>query len=169
MNRVQAFFAICKCYCAINVLLVPKQFANGGFVLSPTALIISSFLQGMCAIKLTQCGMATRKISYPDIAGKALGTIGKRVLEVMLSIVHFMFTIAQISFTCNGLKASCENMFDMKDLRLEYFGLIVLAAYSPLAWVRQIETFKIGFMFGFAMIIVTVITICAFCIAMNIK
>ena len=55
----------------------------------------------------------------------------------------------------------------MSDLRQEYFGLIVLALFSPLAWIRKIETFKIGFMFGFAMIIVTVITISTFCISMN--
>ena len=90
----------------------------------------------MCAIKLTQCGMYTRKISYPDIAGKALGSAGKKCLEISLSVVHFTFTIAQIAFTINGLKTSCENLFHMKDLRADYFGLIILAAYSPLAWVR---------------------------------
>jgi amino acid permease len=47
--------------------------------------------------------------------------------------------------------------------------MIVLALFSPLAWVRKIEAFKIGFMFGFAMIIVTIITISAFCISMNLS
>jgi amino acid permease len=52
-------------------------------------------------------------------------------------------------------------------LKQEYFGIIVLAAFSPLAWVREIETFKVGFIFGFAMIIVTVMTIAIFCVGMN--
>lgn len=43
----------------------------------------------------------------------------------------------------------------------------MLAAFSPLAWVREIETFKVGFIFGFAMIVVTVLTISIFCVGMN--
>ena len=168
MNRVQTFFALCKCYCAINVLLIPKSFANGGYVLSPIALTISCILQATCAIKLTQCGLATKQISYPDIAGKALGKKGKKVLELFLSVVHFQFTIAQLAFTIAGLKSSVEYWFGLQDLKKEYFGIVLLAGFSPLAWIRDIETFKCGFIFGFAMIIVTLITISGFCITMNI-
>ena len=53
------------------------------------------------------------------------------------------------------------------ELKPEYFGLIVLALFSPLAWVRKIETFKFGFIFGFVMIIITLITISTFCIGIN--
>ena len=60
-------------------------------------------------------------------------------------------------------------MFALEDLPQEYFGLIVLALFSPLAWVRKIETFKVGFIFGFTMIIVTLITISAFCVGMNVS
>ena len=49
-------------------------------------------------------------------------------------------------------------------MKPEYFGVILLAAFSPLAWERNIETFKIGFIFGFAMIIVTLLTISVFCV-----
>ena len=65
------------------------------------------------------------------------------------------------------MKSTIEALFSLKNLQQEYFGLIVLAAFSPLAWVREIETFKVGFMFGFAMIIVTVITISVFCVGLN--
>ena len=54
-------------------------------------------------------------------------------------------------------------------MKSEYFGLIVLSLFSPLAWVRKIETFKVGFIFGFAMIIVTLVTISAFCISINVQ
>ena len=53
------------------------------------------------------------------------------------------------------------------ELKQEYFGLVILSLFSPLAWVRSIETFKIGFIFGFAMVIVTLITISTFCVGMN--
>mmetsp|Transcript_41783 Transcript_41783/g.63812 ORF Transcript_41783/g.63812 Transcript_41783/m.63812 type:complete len:148 (+) Transcript_41783:617-1060(+) len=89
MTKVQSFFATCKSYCAINVLLIPKAFQNGGYILSPIALVISGFLQLLCAIKLTECGMHVKKISYPDIVHKAMGRKGKKVLEVFLAIVQF--------------------------------------------------------------------------------
>ena len=53
MNRIQTFFALLKSYCAINVLLTPKSFANGGFLLSPIALIFACLFQTICAIKLS--------------------------------------------------------------------------------------------------------------------
>ena len=165
MNRVQTFFAICKNYCAINVLLIPKSFSNGGYLLSPIALIISCFLQATCAIKLTQCGLATRRINYPEIAGKALGNTGKRILEVCLCTVHFQFTIAMIAFTILSLKSSFEYWTGLQDTKAEWYGFVVLIVFSPLVWVRDIEKFKIGFMFGFAMIIITLITVSGFCIA----
>jgi hypothetical protein len=44
MNKVQTFFALCKCYCAINVLLTPKAFKNGGYMFSPISLFIAAGL-----------------------------------------------------------------------------------------------------------------------------
>ena len=43
----------------------------------------------------------------------------------------------------------------------------MLAMFSPLAWVREIEFFKIGYIFGFCMIIITIMTICGFCVVKN--
>jgi len=73
MNSCQAYFALLKAYCAINVLLLPKAFKNGGWFLSPIALIISCTFEGTCAIKLSQCGNFTGMISYTDIVDLALG------------------------------------------------------------------------------------------------
>lgn len=41
MSRMQTFFAMLKSYCAINVLLTPKSFENGGYLLSPIALVFA--------------------------------------------------------------------------------------------------------------------------------
>ena len=139
MNRIQTFFALLKRYCAINVLLTPKSFVNGGFLLSPIALILACFFQTICAIKLSQCGLKVKKISYPDIVKKAMGKKCKSFLEIILAIVQFQFTIAQLSFIIQGLKSTSESIFHISNLKQEYFGLIVLALFSPMAWVRKIE------------------------------
>ena len=98
-----------------------------------------------------------------------MGKKSKAFLEIALAVVQFQFTIAQLSFIIQGLKSTTESLFKLKDLKEEYFALIVLALFSPLAWVRKIEAFKQGFIFAFAMIVVTLVTISAFCISMNIN
>ena len=44
MNKFQSFFALCKLYCAINVLLVPKAFKNAGYLASPLIVLVSCSL-----------------------------------------------------------------------------------------------------------------------------
>jgi len=44
MSKVQTFFALCKCYCAINVLLTPKAFRNGGYLFTPICLFVAASL-----------------------------------------------------------------------------------------------------------------------------
>jgi len=73
MTPFQAYFALIKAYCAINILLLPKGFRNGGYVLSPIALIVSCFFETLCAIKLAECGRKLNKCSYSDIVYEALG------------------------------------------------------------------------------------------------
>ena len=53
MGTVKTFFAVLKGYCAINVLLLPCSFANGGYLLSPIAMIVACFFEALCAARLT--------------------------------------------------------------------------------------------------------------------
>ena len=53
MSPTQTFFAIVKAYCAINVLLLPMSFGEGGYILSPIAMLIALFFQGLSAAQLT--------------------------------------------------------------------------------------------------------------------
>ena len=53
MGPVKTFFAIIKAYCAINVLLLPRAFANGGYLLSPIAMMTACFFEALCAARLT--------------------------------------------------------------------------------------------------------------------
>ena len=59
MTMFQAYFALLKAYCAINILLLPKSFRNGGYALSPLALMMACLFESTCAIKLSQCGIVT--------------------------------------------------------------------------------------------------------------
>ena len=78
-----------KAYCAINLLLLPKSFKNGGYILSPIALIISCTFEATCAIKLSQCGQHTGKINYTEIIRIAFGPKVESVFKVVIAIVQF--------------------------------------------------------------------------------
>ena len=52
MGTFKTFFAGIKAYCAITVLLLPRSFANGGYILSPLAMVCACFFESFCAARL---------------------------------------------------------------------------------------------------------------------
>lgn len=94
MSPCQAYFAIIKAYCAINVLLLPKAFRNGGYLFSPACLIISCIFECTCAIKLSQCAQlpAMRNLpslTYPDVVLLALGPGWLKPFKLFIALVQF--------------------------------------------------------------------------------
>lgn len=86
VGPVKTFFALIKGYCAIIVLILPKSFANGGYLISPIVLLLSSFLTTLCAIKLVESGLKTNTICYSSIGKIALGSSGKNLIDIMLAL-----------------------------------------------------------------------------------
>lgn len=68
MGNVQAFFAICKGYCAINILILPKQFENGGWLIGIVAIFVAVVFVLNCALKLVKCGVKLGIYDYSLIA-----------------------------------------------------------------------------------------------------
>ena len=52
LTGFQAFTALCKGYCAINILVLPKQFDNGGWLIGILAISIAACYVCICALKL---------------------------------------------------------------------------------------------------------------------
>ena len=78
-----------KAYCAINVLLLPNAFAEGGYILSPCAMVFALIFQGMTAKILTDVALEQKIYSYPLIMEKAMGKKGLIIARVCLSLAHF--------------------------------------------------------------------------------
>jgi len=55
MSEFETFAAICKGYCAINILVLPKQFDNGGWVIGLLSINFGCLFVLYCAIKLVEC------------------------------------------------------------------------------------------------------------------
>ena len=86
MTPVQTYFAICKGYCAINILILPKQFDNGGWLVGILSINIASLFVYLCANKIVQCAIKIDNCNFSEIANTALGHRGKMVADIFLAI-----------------------------------------------------------------------------------
>ena len=68
MSKLPAFMAVCKGFCAINILILPKQFDNGGWLIGIVSICVAAAFVTMCALKLIKCGEKIGVYTYPGIA-----------------------------------------------------------------------------------------------------
>ena len=156
MGTFKTFFAVLKAYCAINVLLLPCSFANGGYLLSPIAMIVACFFEALCAARLTSVAQQYEIYSYPLLMQKAMGDKGLLAARVFLSIAHWQFTIGQMTFTLKSLQ-STFGAWTGTIKPLWVFGLCIWILYTPINWIRRLEVFSKAFIFAVSMIILAVI------------
>ena len=76
MSGFAAYMALCKGYCAINILVLPKQFDNGGWLIGSASIVFAAFFVLLTGLKLVECGDKVKMYTYPDIAFIALGAKG---------------------------------------------------------------------------------------------
>lgn len=76
------------------VLILPKNFMNGGYIASPLTLIFSSIMTTICALKLVEAGLKVNIYDYSGIGYKALGFKGKFAIDIILMITYFSFLIS---------------------------------------------------------------------------
>ena len=88
------YVAMFKAYCSMNVLLLPKAFANGGYVLSPSALLVATIFEAMCAVRLSMIARQFKIYNYSLLMEKALGPWGLMAGRICVSLAHWQFSIA---------------------------------------------------------------------------
>ena len=54
-------------------------------------------------------------------------------------------------------------------ISLWWFAIFIVAFYSPLAWVRNIKYFSLGYIIGCAMIVFTIFVVSGYCVSGLIK
>ena len=74
-----------------------------------------------------------------------------------------------MTFVIQGLHGIYTTVSGNDNLSLNFFGLVALIVFSPLAWQRDVSVFKFGMMFGFAMIVISLIVISTFCVNINMQ
>ena len=101
-----------------------------------------------------------------------------KLFQMIIVFVQFQFTISQIAFVIESLVSTFgahitnedwDSSFMDEALAPKHRALYwvvsigVVLVFSPLTWIRKIEVFRNGFIFGVAMIVITVIAISIYC------
>ena len=93
MGTMATYFAVLKGYCSINVLLLPRSFVNGGFVLSPIMLCVSCTLECTCAVLVSKIALKYGIYDYAAIVEHAYGLNAKKFVRTLLCLAHIQFLI----------------------------------------------------------------------------
>ena len=160
MNAFGAYIAIIKGYVGAGVFFIPKNFSNGGWAFSSMCLVLSCWLSAICALKLIRIGQKLQCYSYPAIAKAALGNRGQYLMDVMITITQFCFTIPQVSFVCTTTRALIEYQFagpaglmptngwGVDFTNIWTYGAFYILCLGSLACVRNIAKFNFAFIFA---------------------
>ena len=70
----------------MTILMLPKAFANGGWLASLVFLIGSGIITILCAIKLAESGLKLGVYSYSMVVQKVLGNKGRIALDIMIAL-----------------------------------------------------------------------------------
>jgi amino acid permease len=157
------FVALCKSYCAINILILPKNFANGGWLVGIIAICLGGCIVYICASKLVQCAFKIEKYDFREVSRLALGPTGCHIVCIMLAVVQFSFTIAQISFTLKAIQSVSESALG-QPIDMWWIALVIMAVYTPIAWVRRISVWAKGYSLAIMMIVFTTVVIMTYSI-----
>lgn len=152
--------AIIKGYCAVSILMMPVSFFNGGFVASPVTLLVAGFITLLCVNKLIECGLHYECYSFPKICELALGTVGKRMIDLMICLTQFSFAASQLTFSVQSYKSTFDFFLERETSAWIYAGIMV-CILTPLSWVRNIAKFSFTMMLGNLLILITVSVVLA--------
>ena len=162
MSTRETYIALIKGYCASAVLMLPKTFQNGGIGVTPIFIVLMAIVSTFCVGKLVDAGLAKQLFSYSLIVEKAFGKKGRFVLDTMVALTQFCFTIAGIIFIVGSFKITVDTLFSV-DSSPWYYGALIVVIYTPISWVRNIAKFSFTFMLGNLLILLAILFVSVYC------
>lgn len=140
----------------------------GGWAFSLFSMIMSFFITYFCLVKLLQASDMVPGGSYSDIALKSMGRTGMYIVDVLVSVMQYGFTIALLFFTVITLKEVVDGIYGVDinilypgnySFKLTYLGILVFLVTAPICFVKRIERLAFTYIFADALIFITAITI----------
>lgn len=105
----------------------------------------------------------------------ALGPVFHKVFMIIIALVQFQFTISQLAFIVESAASTIgsymedqaeivKNEHTAAGVRLRVtIAVVIVIIFAPMTWVKELQRFRFGMMFGVGMIFITVVTISGFC------
>jgi len=85
----------------------------------------------------------------------------KNFFQIVIALLTYVFTLNPLVFFTKTLKSTTQ-LFLEDDISIYYFAIITVVLLAPLAWIRTLESFKIGFVFAGFAILYMLITVVVF-------
>ena len=98
LTPFECYTALIKGYCVILVLILPRSFVIGGYAATAGLVLGSGFLSAVCASLLVQAGLKENLYSYSLLTQKVLGDKWKVIIDMIIALAQFSFTVSHISF-----------------------------------------------------------------------
>jgi amino acid permease len=119
-------------------------------------MICSAIITTICVLKLVKVGLYLNTFSYGQVMEQAFGINGRIILELMIALTQFSFSISQISFMARSLKTTIDSTFTVSS-SISIYGVILACIMSPVAWVRNFAKFSFSYMIGNFLTLFTVL------------
>jgi amino acid permease len=82
MGNFATIMSIIKCYCTMNIFVMPIGFKLGGWLFSPIALIVVCFFATIGALKLCTAAHSLKIYNYPDLVEYTFGKNYKLIFSI---------------------------------------------------------------------------------------
>eukprot|EP00747_Dinoflagellata_sp_TGD_P164609 gnl/TRDRNA2_/TRDRNA2_184774_c0_seq1.p1 gnl/TRDRNA2_/TRDRNA2_184774_c0~~gnl/TRDRNA2_/TRDRNA2_184774_c0_seq1.p1 ORF type:complete len:510 (-),score=101.52 gnl/TRDRNA2_/TRDRNA2_184774_c0_seq1:86-1615(-) len=127
--------ALLKCYIGSGITFTPGAFSQGGWLFCIACLIIMGIVNMMCIWMLIEVKTRTGHHGLGEMGQAALGTVGKKVVQISLVVSQYGTCIAYIIFTCELARS-------MVDIDRAYIVVMQGAFLVPLALIRTVENLE---------------------------
>ena len=156
LSPFESYIAVLKGYCVLSILLLPKAFYDGGWLISPSFIVFNGVLSCIACIMLIDTGLAYKIYSYPLIVERVLGKKARLFLEIAIALTQLGFVISYVTFLVSSCKTTIDTLSG-KETNPVIYGVIICVVFTLLSWVRNLAMFSYTFMIGVFMILVTTV------------
>lgn len=163
MGACASYFAVIKGYCTMSMFTLPIGFKYGGWLFSPLVLFMAFFVETFSAVRLCQAAREAEIYNYPDLVEYVLGKTARYIIQWFVAGLHFVFTLSALAVFARTPMSILKNGFDIETSIWIWAG-VTLVIFAPIAWVRNVEVFSVGYLYGVLAILLMIIVISTFCI-----
>ena len=163
LSPFEVYIALVKGYCVILILIIPRAFVTGGYIMTAILLMVSGVISTLCANLLVKAGLQSQLASYSELTGEKLGPKWRIAVDCCISMAQYSFTVSHISFIVTSLQTTVEAQLGVQTSPWIYLigSCIVLTLIS---WIEDIKKFSSTFLVGNLLIFATILTVSFYCI-----